>query len=255
MLRLDSLLATKQELGKRIEVLKGKVLVLKHLGDESNAAVQNEIKEVTEELEQVVNEMGSLEDLCQTLIVKERQTTDKLLEACKVLIAGFGNISGGRTSIGLKRMGEIETRPFLNVCKVRFPPSEAEVKAVELCSLWQERLQNPDWSPFKIVMLEGGNYQELIDDDEELIDDDEELIDDDDELLNNLKEEWGVEIYEAVTTALKEMNEYNPSGRYPVSELWNFKKNRKATLKDAIAYVSKSWKKLSVRGEEVEISS
>lgn len=72
----------------------------------------------------------------------------------------------------------------------------------------------------------------------------QELINDDDELLKNLKVEWGVEIYEAVTTALKEMNEYNPSGRYVISELWNFKEKRKATLKEVIAYILKSLKTL-----------
>ncbi|KAH7856740.1 hypothetical protein Vadar_004988 [Vaccinium darrowii] len=254
MLPLDSLLVTKQELGKRIEVLKGKVLVLKHLGDESNAAVQNEIKEVTEELEQVVNEMGSLEDLYQTLIVKERQTTDKLLEARKVLIATTDMLALGVPGLRqhiwrlhfywVEENGRNRDKALPECVQSKIPTFRGRSQGrgtVLLDSLWQERLQNPDWFPFKIVMLEGGNYQEL--------------IDDDDELLQNLKEEWGVEIYEAVTTALKEMNEYNRSGRYPVSELWNFKEKRKATLKDAIAYVSKSWKKLSVRGEEVEISS
>ena len=63
-------------------------------------------------------------------------------------------------------------------------------------------------------------------------------------MLKNLTEEWGVEIHEAVTAALTEMNEYNPSGRYVISELCNFKEKRKATLKEVIAYILKSMKTL-----------
>lgn len=59
---------------------------MKHLGDEADAAVQNAVKEMNEELEQLVNEMGRLEDLSQNLIVK-RKTTDELLEVRNQLIA------------------------------------------------------------------------------------------------------------------------------------------------------------------------
>lgn len=65
------------------------------------------------------------------------------------------------------------------------------------------------------------------------------MLDEDNESLHELKDEWSDEIYDAVTTALKELNEYNPSGRYVVPELWNYKENRKATLKEVISYILK----------------
>ena len=70
------------------------------------------------------------------------------------------------------------------------------------------------------------------------------VLKEDDELLVDLKEEWGEEIYDAVATALKEIQEYNPSGCYVVPELWNFKENRKATLKEVIAYIFNQLKTL-----------
>lgn len=72
----------------------------------------------------------------------------------------------------------------------------------------------------------------------------QEVINDEDESLKKLKDEWGEDVYNAVVTALKELNEYNPSGRYIVQELWNFKEGRKATLKEVIAYVVKAIKSL-----------
>lgn len=69
----------------------------------------------------------------------------------------------------------------------------------------------------------------------------EEVIEDD-EKLTQLKEELGDEACKAVITALMEMNEYNPSGRYVVPELWNFKQGRKATLKEGIELILRKWK-------------
>ena len=70
------------------------------------------------------------------------------------------------------------------------------------------------------------------------------VINEEDEKLKKLKQEWGDEIYSAVETALKEVNEYNPSGGYAVHELWNFKEQRKATLKEVITYIMEHMKQL-----------
>lgn len=70
----------------------------------------------------------------------------------------------------------------------------------------------------------------------------QEIIDKDDELLNGLEKEYGGQVYQVVVTAVKEMNEYNPSGRYPISVLWNFGEKRRASLKESIAHILKSLK-------------
>jgi hypothetical protein len=70
----------------------------------------------------------------------------------------------------------------------------------------------------------------------------QQIINDKDEKLVVLKEQLGEEVYMAVTTALLEINEYNPSVRFPVSELWNNKENRKASIAEAIHHILKQLK-------------
>ncbi|GAB2288082.1 hypothetical protein Dimus_022426 [Dionaea muscipula] len=82
-----------------------------------------------------------------------------------------------------------------------------------------ENLKNPKLHPFKIIEIDGKI---------------EEIIDEEDEKLKALKDEWGDEIYNAVIVALKELNEYNPSGRFVVPELWNYKEEEKPHSKRLI---------------------
>ncbi|KAJ0076446.1 hypothetical protein Patl1_34715 [Pistacia atlantica] len=227
ILQLEKQLHQKQKLEMEIEDLKGQREVIKYLGDSDE--VQKKMKEMNDELTEKEENLGSLEELSQILINKERQSNDELQEARKELIQGFVDMLDARTVIGIKRMGEIDPKPFQNACMQKFSLEEAQVQAFTLCSLWQENLKNPEWHPFKIIDV-GGNAQE-------------EIINEDDKKLQELKE-LGDEIYEAVVTALKELNEYNPSGRYTIPELWNFKEGRKATLKEAIAYAVNNIKRL-----------
>ncbi|KAK7311031.1 hypothetical protein RJT34_08895 [Clitoria ternatea] len=63
-------------------------------------------------------------------------------------------LSSSRTNIGLKRMGELDQKIFVNQSKKRFPLEEAGTKGVELCSLWQENVKNSAWHPFKGCKVE-----------------------------------------------------------------------------------------------------
>ncbi|CAN4088536.1 unnamed protein product [Withania somnifera] len=229
ILELERDIDAKQKLEMEIAELKGKLEVMKHLGGNDDAAVQKKIKEMNEELKDKMEEMDSMESLNQTLLAKERQSNDELQDARRTLKEGLLEVlSSARALIGIKRMGEIDSKAFQNALKQRFPNQEAEIKAIELLSLWQEKIKDPDWHPFKTIMVDESTV--------------ERVIDENDEALRTLKAEYGDEIYDAVTTALKEIEEYNPSGRYAVPELWNFKEGRKATLKEVISFIFKQLK-------------
>ncbi|OVA17165.1 putative domain XH [Macleaya cordata] len=227
ILQLEKELDVRQKVEMEIEELKGSIQVLKHMGGEDDVAIKQKILEMAKQLDDKMDEMNDLQSLNQTLIVKERTSNDELQEARKELIVGLTDMLSGRTMIGIKRMGELDEKPFQNACKERFSNVEASFKAAQLCSMWEVHIKKPDWHPFKVIEDEGVSR---------------EVINEEDEKLKDLKNEYGNEVYEAVTTALMEMNEYNPSGRYIVPELWNFREGRKATLKEVIAYILKQLK-------------
>ncbi|KAK9274866.1 hypothetical protein L1049_022120 [Liquidambar formosana] len=223
ILKLEKDLDAKQKLQLEIEELRGKLKVMEYMGGENDTGLQKKMESMEEELKEKVEELEDLEALNLTLIVKERESNDQLEAARREMIAGLTGLLSGCTTIGIKRLGELSVKPFQKACKKKYPVKKALEKSALLCSKWQEYIQDPTWHPFKVVEIEGK--------------DNEELLNEEDERLNNLRKEWGKEVYVAVVTALKEMNEYNPSGRYVVPELWNFKQERKATLKEVIAYI------------------
>lgn len=48
-------------------------------------------------------------------------------------------------------MGELDGKPFHAAAKRKFNPKEAAEKAVEICSLWEDYLRDPNWHPYKII--------------------------------------------------------------------------------------------------------
>ncbi|KAG6526667.1 factor of DNA methylation 1-like isoform X1 [Zingiber officinale] len=220
VLQLEKEIDHKQQLELEIENLQWNLKIMKQMEGEDAADIQ----EMEQKLER---EREELESLNNTLIKKERESNDELQAARKELLTGLEDLLTGRTLIGIKRMGELDEKAFQNAAKKKFKSDEADIKAAELCSSWQEELKNPSWHPFKIVVTNGKE---------------EELLVEDDPKLKKLWIEYGDDVCNAVKTALKELNEYNPSGRYVVPELWNFKDGRKASMKEIVQYIIKHWK-------------
>ncbi|GAU17325.1 hypothetical protein TSUD_110420 [Trifolium subterraneum] len=238
---LERGLDAKQALELEIEQLRGALQVMNHIGD-TDLEEKKKLEAIKMDLQEKEEELEGVEDLQQTLVVQERKTNDELQDARKTLISWIG-FPKGNAIIAVKRMGDIDIKPFeeaaerklsddvnLKAATKRKLSYEVKLKANEWCSQWEEYLKDPSWHPFKIVIDKEGNSKEI--------------LDEEDEKLKSLKEELGDEVHDAVATALKELNQYNPSGRYTIPELWNFREGRKASLKEGVSHLMKQWKLL-----------
>ncbi|XP_020577719.1 factor of DNA methylation 5-like [Phalaenopsis equestris] len=227
ILELEKELAAKQKLELEIEQLSGKIEVMKHMESEEDS-IKKRMEEMQAELNEKIEEQQYLESLNTSLTSKHFESNTELQHARKQLIKGLRDTMNSRNAnFGVRRMGALDAKVFQALCNEKFLKEEADVKATLLCSEWEEHLRNPDWHPFKVIMV---NNKE------------EEVLREDDEKLVSLKEQWGDVAYQAVKKALLELNEYNPSGRYIIPELWNFKEDRKASLGEVIEYVLQQWK-------------
>lgn len=227
ILELQSKLDAKQTLELEIEQMKGALQVMEHMGEDDDVEKKN-LDAIKSDLQDKEEELEDLEALQQTLVVKERKTNDELQDARKELIRWLARTSSSRALVGVKRLGELDGMPFVKAAKRKFSGDEASLKAVELCSQYEAYLGDPSWFPIKVLIDEEGKAKEV--------------LDEEDEKLKSLKDEYGDEVFGAVVTALMELNEYNPSGRYPLAELWNFKEGRKALLKEGVSHLLKQWK-------------
>lgn len=226
IIKLEQKLEDKLALALEIESMKGNLQVMKHMSEDGDLELKKKMAEVENDLKEKLEEFEDMEELSQTLIVKERKSNEELQEARKELINGFKG-SSVLAHIGIKVMGELKKKPFLTAMEMKYPNEEVEERGNELWSLWNDCLGDSHWHPFRIIESKGV---------------DKVVINEDDEKLINIKKEFSDEVYEAVTTALAELNEYNPRARQPLPELWNYKEGRKASLKEGVAYLLKQWR-------------
>lgn len=71
------------------------------------------------------------------------------------LVKGLENMLNKRSTIAIKRMGEIDRSPFQTVCKERYSAEDWEEQCAKLCTFWQDSLMDPHWHPFKTAIING----------------------------------------------------------------------------------------------------
>ncbi|KAL3683239.1 hypothetical protein R1sor_001261 [Riccia sorocarpa] len=179
--------------------------------------------------EQVVDLRGDVEshtDTISALATKEREANDELVEARKVAMEAIKSLGEARSSgrIGIKMMGEISPGPWKEACKKKYKNHEDGWVSVytKKFSMWEDLIRHPDFSPF--VAAQNGKPGE-------------KQVDYSNSKLVELKEELGEAVVESVVVAVQELETYNPSGRYPVKELWNRNAGSKATLAESFEYI------------------
>ena len=70
------------------------------------------------------------------------------------MMQGFSELLIGRAvSIGIKLMGQLDTKAFHAACKQKFPESWEEKSAI-FSSKWEEELRDPEWHPFQIISVD-----------------------------------------------------------------------------------------------------
>uniref|UniRef100_A0A7N0V370 Uncharacterized protein n=1 Tax=Kalanchoe fedtschenkoi TaxID=63787 RepID=A0A7N0V370_KALFE len=227
IIQLERQINAKHDLEIEIARLKGKLNVDRELATDGDIEKIKKVEQMMQELRDKEEDLEHVESLTQDLIVKERKSNDEVQDARKELINGLKDLGlSGQKKIGVKRMGDLDSKPFHEALKRKWNEDEADERAMELCSLWQEYLKDPEWHPFKMVQVDGIH---------------QEIIDEEDIKLKSLRKDLGEDVFIAVTTALKEINEYNPSGRYIITELWNYEEGRKAKLQEGVALLLKLW--------------
>ncbi|KAL8502056.1 hypothetical protein ACS0TY_021255 [Phlomoides rotata] len=211
-----------------VEKLKEKEIALSNLEDVHQRSVFKEQQSNEELMKELMkmdlrnNEMAEKLREAEKKLKhsKEQQSNDELQEVHLELIKLLSDLRSHSHidySFGVKRMRGIDEKALKDACKKRFPFSNAELKLKELDRLICQ--------VFKIIVDDKGNPQGLL------------MMSD--KKPQGLRDELGEEIYNLLFASLFGCKKYRSSGIYMEEpELWNFKENRKATLKEVICYIS-----------------
>ncbi|OWM72520.1 factor of DNA methylation 1-like isoform X1 [Punica granatum] len=191
LLDMERQLNDKQKLEMEIQELKGRLEVMKHLTDRDNEVIRVKMKEISDELEEKVENLSCREEENEALLRRGIESRNQLQETHRFLISAMQGLLGAGMNIGMKRLGELDRKPFQDACRQRFSSEEAETRAAALISLWESQLGDPSWHPMKVVDIKGKAV---------------EIIDKRNEKLQELKLELGEAAYDTIVTALMEVN-------------------------------------------------
>ncbi|CAM6101024.1 unnamed protein product [Calypogeia fissa] len=229
--------------------------VNKDTGHDSQTQGQEELerKRRFEEMERKLEELESShefnEETISVLIRKERDSTDEIVDARQMAVQVLQDLKDEakalieaalkkkfdlekrkqpskqpQARVAVKMVGSIDETPWISAFqkKHRNDPDWG-LKMKTKFSKWEKLIRNSAFQPLKTVEI-GNDKWEM-------------QIDHENTQLSALKKELGGEVYDSVTTALLELEEFNASGRYPVPVAWNFEKFKKASLKETVAYL------------------
>ena len=62
---------------------------------------------------------------------------------------------GSSNPIGVKRMGDLDCKPFYEAMKRLFKKEDSLRLALNMCQLWNECVKDSEWRPFRIIEVEG----------------------------------------------------------------------------------------------------
>ncbi|XP_023642483.1 protein INVOLVED IN DE NOVO 2 [Capsella rubella] len=232
IMEMEAKLNETQELELEIEKLKGRTNVMKHMmGSDGDAKIVENMAKTQIELEA---RETSLQDKMTTLAQKERATNDEYQDARKEMIQLWNANEElmKEEKIRVKRMGQLNPEPFLPAVmkKHKVTKSRAEIKAMQLCSVWEANIGDVHWNPFRVDESDGTPKR---------------VVNTNDEKLRNLKSQYGEEVCNEVVRAKLEIEEHNASGSYVIVELWNYEENRKAKMEEAAEVILKIWSSLA----------
>ena len=66
-------------------------------------------------------------------------------------LQGLYDMQNSRSLLGVKKMGEVDMKPFHDACSKKFPNRDLPIIYTTMCSTWQHRVKDSSWHPFKII--------------------------------------------------------------------------------------------------------
>ncbi|KAE8671964.1 hypothetical protein F3Y22_tig00111877pilonHSYRG00233 [Hibiscus syriacus] len=107
------------------------------------------------ELEETSEALEDLESSYSCLMMSHLLANQELQDARKEAIQGLNDILNSKTTLGIKRMGDIDQKAFEVACSQKLPHKHWRETCAKLCSLWQQNVLDSKWHPFKMIDTDG----------------------------------------------------------------------------------------------------